>query len=342
MIIGLTGGYAAGKDTVADILIKKGFSHVSLSDILREELKIRKKKPIRDNLIVIGNELRTNYGPSILAERALLKTKDDKNYVFTSIRNPSEVKLLMKKENFVMVNITSPDEVRFARIVKRRREGDPASIIELRDKERLENTSNPNSQQLDKVAKMAKVILDNNGTMEQLNSKVNKLILDLRKKFQKPRPSWDDYFISITDEVAKRATCLRGKIGVVIVKNKRIICTGYNGSPKGLPHCTEVGCKVWTTIDDSGKEKENCLRTVHGELNAIAQAALHGVSTEGATLYGTYKPCSVCMKLIVNAGIVRVVCKKNYNDLLTDEIAKRAKVELIVHQPDKSSFEEFK
>ncbi len=153
------------------------------------------------------------------------------------------------------------------------------------------------------------------------------------------RPSWDEYFLNIAREVSKRATCLRGKIGVVLVKDKRIISTGYNGSPRGLPHCTEVGCRVWKTIDENGKEEERCLRTVHGELNAIAQAAMFGVSTEGATLYGTYKPCSVCMKLVINAGIKKVICEKNYHDNLTDEIAKQAGVEIIILEPNKSSLD---
>ena len=149
------------------------------------------------------------------------------------------------------------------------------------------------------------------------------------------RPSWDEYFLNIAREISKRATCLRGKIGVVLVKNKRIIATGYNGSPKGLPHCDEVGCKVWKTIDENGKEEERCLRTIHGELNAIAQAALHGVSTEGATLYGSYKPCSVCMKAVINAGIKKVVCEKNYHDNLTDELAMQAGIQIVVLEPEK-------
>ncbi len=156
------------------------------------------------------------------------------------------------------------------------------------------------------------------------------------------RPSWDKYFLNITKEISKRATCLRGKIGVAIVKDKRIISTGYNGSPKGLPHCTEVGCKIRKTIDEEGQEETRCLRTVHGEQNAIAQAALHGVSTEGATLYGTYKPCSICMKLIINAGITKVVCEKNYHDNITEELAKDANVELIILEPEKDSLDTVK
>lgn len=112
------------------------------------------------------------------------------------------------------------------------------------------------------------------------------------------RPSWDEYFLSISREVATRSTCSRRHVGAVIVRDKRILCTGYNGSPPGQPHCSEVGCLM---------EDGRCIRTLHAEQNAIAQAALHGVSTRGATLYSTCRPCHVCARMIVGAGIVRVV-----------------------------------
>lgn len=341
MIIGITGMYASGKDTMAEYLEKKGFQHHSLSDEIRQELKERRLKPIRENMINCGNELREKFGADILAERIKMKLRKNKNYVLTSIRNQEEVKSLAKLSDFILVSVAADVKERFVRISDRKREGDPKTVKELIEKEKGEKSSKKTKQQLHTVAKMAKIIIKNEGTVEELHKKIDRLILDLRKKFQKPRPSWDEYFIGITREVAKRATCLRGKIGVVIVKNKMILSTGYNGSPRNLPHCTEVGCKIWRTIDENGNEKENCLRTVHGELNAIVQAAILGISTEGATLYGTYKPCSVCMKLIINAGIVRVVCEKNYNDDFTDKLAKEAGMNLIIHQPDKDSFEEF-
>lgn len=112
------------------------------------------------------------------------------------------------------------------------------------------------------------------------------------------RPSWDEYFLSIAREVATRSTCLRRHVGAVIVRDRRILCSGYNGSPPGQSHCTDVGCLL---------EDGRCIRTLHAEQNAIAQAALHGVSTRDATLYGTCRPCHVCARMIVGAGIVRVV-----------------------------------
>ena len=147
MIIGVTGNYASGKDEVAKTLQKMGFFHVSFSDLLREELKKKKEKITRDNLIKIGNDLRTQFGSRILARLALEKVEYGENFVFTSIRNPGEVELLQARPDFVMVNVTAPDKVRLQRIIKRNRESDPKTIQELRKKEAQENGHDSNSQQ---------------------------------------------------------------------------------------------------------------------------------------------------------------------------------------------------
>ena len=149
------------------------------------------------------------------------------------------------------------------------------------------------------------------------------------------RPTWDEYFINIANEVAKRSTCNNGQTGVVIVKDKQILTTGYNGSPRGLPHCADEGCLIRKTTYGDGVEKERCLRTIHAELNAIIQAALHGISTKGATMYGVYKPCSQCMKAIINAGIKRLVVQNNYHDEYTDKLAAQAGLEMVILNEDK-------
>ena len=343
MIIGITGMFCSGKDTVAEMLQKQGFVHYSLSNEIRGEAKLRGIKLTRDNLISLGNELRESEGAEVLARRVLKKIeerkKEGKKYIVTSIRNPSELDLFKQQKEFSFMNVVAADEIRLQRIISRDREEDPKTLEELKEKENIESSNDPNKQQLHNVTKKADIILNNDGELKDLKNKVNDILHDLRKKFTKPRPSWDKYFINITREIAKRATCLRGKIGVVIVKDKRIISTGYNGSPKGLPHCNEIGCLRRKTIDQNGMEEERCLRTVHGEANAIAQAALHGVSTEGATVYGTYKPCSVCMKLIINAGIKEVICEKNYHDEMSDVFAKEAGIKLTIYEPDKEAIE---
>lgn len=145
------------------------------------------------------------------------------------------------------------------------------------------------------------------------------------------RPSWDEYFISIAKLVGTRGSCDRGRNGSVIVKDKRIVSTGYVGSPKGLPHCDEVGHLMDKVIDENGNVSKHCIRTAHAEQNAIIQAALHGVSTEGATIYIKFEPCFNCTKMIINAGIKRVVCENKYHKAeLSRKFLKEAGIELVV------------
>jgi dCMP deaminase len=127
------------------------------------------------------------------------------------------------------------------------------------------------------------------------------------------RPSWDEYFMEIANTVSKRATCDRGRSGCVIVKDRQILVTGYVGSPKGLPHCDEVGHQMKKMLHEDGTISEHCVRTVHAEQNAICQAAKRGIALEGSTLYCRMTPCRVCAMLIINCGIIRVVCEQKYH-----------------------------
>jgi dCMP deaminase len=127
------------------------------------------------------------------------------------------------------------------------------------------------------------------------------------------RPSWDEYFMSLVDQVASRATCDRGKSGCVVVRDKRIICTGYVGSPSGMSHCDDAGHELRRMIDEDGTVRQHCVRTVHAEQNAICQAARYGLSLGGTTLYCTMEPCRVCAMLIASSGITRVVAGRRYH-----------------------------
>ena len=127
------------------------------------------------------------------------------------------------------------------------------------------------------------------------------------------RPSWDEYFMEIVKIVGSRGTCDRGKIGCAIIKDKRIVCTGYAGAPAGLKHCDEVGHEMNTIIHEDSHESRHCIRTTHAEQNAIVQAARFGSSIDGATLYCKSTPCYACAKMIINAGIKRVVCEEDYH-----------------------------
>jgi dCMP deaminase len=133
--------------------------------------------------------------------------------------------------------------------------------------------------------------------------------------------------MAITDLVAERSTCMRRKVGAVIVKEKYILATGYNGAPRGLPHCSEVGCLREKLKVPSGEKHELC-RGLHAEQNAIIQAAYHGVSIKGATLYTTNLPCSICTKMIINAGIVKVIYREGYADQLSSSLIKEAGIEI--------------
>jgi dCMP deaminase len=126
------------------------------------------------------------------------------------------------------------------------------------------------------------------------------------------RPSWDQYFLTITRQVAERSTCTRAKVGAVIVRDKNILATGYNGAPAGLPHCLDVGCLVYTSRTPSGEVEENCFRTIHAEINAIAQAAKNGANIRDADIYITHTPCIHCLKVLINTGIRRICYEHEY------------------------------
>ena len=143
------------------------------------------------------------------------------------------------------------------------------------------------------------------------------------------RPSWDQYFMLITRQVADRSTCNRAKVGAVIVRDKNILATGYNGAPAGLPHCTDVGCLVYESRTPSGEIEENCFRTIHAEINAIAQAAKNGSSIRDADIYITHTPCIHCFKVLINTGIKRVLFEKPYKVATIDELRRFCPVTLI-------------
>lgn len=139
------------------------------------------------------------------------------------------------------------------------------------------------------------------------------------------RPGWDEYFMSIARLVSKRSTCLRRAVGAVLVKDARLLTTGYNGAPSELPHCSETGCIRQEKKVPSGQRVEIC-RGLHAEQNTIIQAAFHGIIISGSTLYCTNQPCSICVKMLINAGIVQIVYKDGYPDPLAEELLTQAQI----------------
>lgn len=136
---------------------------------------------------------------------------------------------------------------------------------------------------------------------------------DSQEKKKHVKPSWDEYFLKLAEMVGTRATCDRGRVGCVIVRDKRILATGYAGAPVGLPHCDDIGHELHTVEHADGTKSEHCIRTAHAEQNAIVHAARVGVSLLGGTLYCQMIPCYACAKMIINSGIERVVCMKDYH-----------------------------
>ena len=150
------------------------------------------------------------------------------------------------------------------------------------------------------------------------------------------RPSWDEYFMQMAELTAKRSTCLRRNVGAIIVKDKHIIATGYNGAPKGLPHCEELGGCLRQKLGVPSGERHELCRALHAEQNAIIQAATLGQSIEGATIYVTHQPCIICAKRIINAGISRIVVRSGYPDKMAEDMAREAnlRIEMLAREED--------
>ena len=309
MLIGLTGRNAAGKGEVARYLQTRSFYYYSLSDVIRDEIRSRRLQPTRDLLIALGNELRQKYGANILAERILAKIEEDKHYVIDSIRNPAEVEAFRAAKHFKLIKIEAAQEVRFRRILLRQRESDPRTWEEFIELEKREAEGDETSQNLVKVELMADHTLMNDGPLENLYPQIDKLLLRLLKEVQ--RPSWDQYFMNIAKVVASRSNCIKRKVAAIIVKDKRVISTGYNGTPRGTRNCNEGGCPRCNSLATSGTNLEECLCS-HGEENAIVQASYHGVSVKDAIIYTTFAPCLQCAKMIINSGIREVIYNMDY------------------------------
>jgi len=310
MLIGLTGKNAAGKGEVAKLLRESGYEYHSLSDILREELTKRKQQVTRENLIQIGNQLRTEYGAGVLAEKTLQKLTPGNSAAVDSIRNPFEVEVLRRRDDFFLIAVDADPKIRFERLKNRAREGDPTTydlFLELEAREA--QSSDATTQQLNRTIDMADAGILNDGTLEMLGDKVREVIQGLAAS--RARPDWDHYFMNIARVVALRSNCIKRKVAAVVVKDHRLVSTGYNGTPRGIRNCNEGGCPRCNQLGKSGANLDECVCS-HAEENAIVQAAYHGTTLKGATLYCLISPCLTCTKMIINSGIREVVYTSEY------------------------------
>jgi dCMP deaminase len=309
MLIGLTGRNAAGKGEVAKRLQSKGFYYYSLSDAIRDEIRSRGQEPSRELLIQVGNELRRRFGPAVLAERILERIEDDRNYVIDSIRNPAEVMAFKRSKNFRLIRVDSPLDLRFQRSIARARESDPLTLEEFVKIENREVAGDEASQNLIQVEQLAEESLCNDGPLEALYPRIDELAGRLLSGAA--RPDWDHYFMNIARVVASRSNCMKRKVAAIIVRDKRVISTGYNGTPRGTRNCNEGGCPRCNGMAAPGTSLDECLCS-HGEENAIVQASYHGVSLKDAVIYTTFAPCLMCAKMIINSGIREVVYNMDY------------------------------
>ncbi len=310
MIFGVAGPNGAGKGEIVTYLEARSFESFSLSDVIRRELARRGIEESRERLIEVGTELRAQGGSGVLAERAVEALESDRNYAIDSIRHPAEVEALRACGHpFKLIWVDADIETRFERLHERGRVGDPQTLEHLRTLEDREmGSDDPAAQQLLAVKELADFELRNDGELGSLHQAVRQVF---ERSLFFERPSWDEYFMAIAGTVASRSNCVKRKVAAVVVKDRRIISTGYNGTPRGTRNCNEGGCPRCNELVEGGTRLDECLCS-HGEENAISQAAYHGVSLRGATIYTTLSPCLQCTKLVINAGLIEVVYNADY------------------------------
>ncbi len=311
MIIGISGLYGAGKGEAVAFLEARSFYALSLSDVIRAELATRGLEETRERMIEVGNEIRASEGLGGLAERLAGTLVADRNYVIDSVRHPAEVEALRAHTpEFRLVWIEADEAIRLERIIERKRNGDPRDLAELRRLEGRElGGADPAGQQLLAVQDQADDSIRNDAGLEELHRGLQAV---LERSFFFERPTWDEYFMSIARVVASRSNCVKRKVASVITLDRRIISTGYNGTPRGIRNCNEGGCPRCNSFAEGGTKLDECLCS-HGEENAIVQVAFHGSSIRGATLYTTFSPCLMCTKMIINSGIIEVVYNADYS-----------------------------
>lgn len=319
--IGLTGYMGSGKGEVAKLLQDRGYKYISLSDIVRLEATNRGLEHTRENLQNVGNELREKEGAGVLGKkvRQAVEQESDANWIIDGIRNPGEAEELRKLPDIHIVGVSANPELLIQRVMERNRGGNVLkreAIMERLEREKGVGEP-PEGQQVKKCLEDVDHFILNEGTLEELEKKFEHF---LRLQTGEDRPTFDEVFMEIAYTWGKRATCLRRRVGAVIAKDKQQLTAGYNGAPRGVPHCAELGgCLREKLGIPSGQRHEIC-RGTHAEQNAITQAAKFGINIEGGTLYCNCFPCVICTKMILNAGIKTVVYDSDYDDPLSKEI----------------------
>lgn len=309
MIVGVSGFYASGKGEIVEYLRERSFEVLSLSDVIRDELRKLGEEETRERMIDCGNSIREREGNAALADRLARDIKLDRNYVIDSIRHPEEVERLRTLgHRFVLIWVDASPDTRLQRIRERARVGDPSDLGQLEAFELREREGSVYSQKLDDVRELADYSICNEGSRKELYEQLQQI---LQTSLYFDRPSWDEYFMSIARVVATRSNCVKRNVAAVITMDRRLISTGYNGTPRGVTNCNEGGCSRCGSFGPSGAQLGDCVCS-HAEENAIVQAAYHGVRVAGSTVYTTFCPCLMCTKMIINSGIREVVYAAQY------------------------------
>lgn len=305
MIIGITGTFAAGKGTVSEFLIQKGFQHYSVSHFLTQEIEKRGLAVNRDNMVLVANELREKNSPSYIVEKIYeMALKSGGDCVIESLRTPGEVNALKQKQTFYLIAIDADSKRRYDRAIKRGSVKDNVSYEDFLINEKNEMTSSdPNKQNLKKCMEMADYVIVNNGGIEELREKVEEI---MKKVFipktgkRKDYISWDEYFMGIALLSAKRSKDPNTQTGACIIdEDKKIVGLGYNGFP--------IGCNddnfPWSR---QGSYLETKYPYVcHAELNAIINSPSNNL--KDCTMYASLFPCNECAKVIIQSGIKKII-----------------------------------
>ena len=328
MIIGLTGLNGAGKTTVVEHLRKKNFIAISLSEVPHEMLRQEGKETTQENILAKENALQEEQGKGILVEMILNQMQDDLHYVIDNLRSSGDVEALKTRKDFVLISVEAPLEIRFERLLERKRKKEVSyEEILAFEREELENEEE-DKEKLVAVARMAHIVLRNDQDLDVLYKKIDRMLADMSKKYILNSSSDDHFFIEIAQVTAKQSHCLKRRVGAVLVKDKRILAIGFDGTPIHINHCNEDGCSACK----SETEKDSCLCN-HAEENLIFQAAAYGLSVQDAKVYTTDSPCLRCTKAFLNAGVKEIVFnEKSPLDEMSYALLLQAKIRL---QPKK-------
>jgi len=308
MIIGVTGTLGAGKGTIAEVLVKKGFKHYSMSDFINEEIKKRGMEIDRSNQVLVANDLRTTFGPSYIAERVYDMAKTQwGNCIIESLRAVGEVEALRKKGEFILIAVDADPKIRYERISKRQSEKDNVTFSEFISHEQREmQLIDSTKGNIKTCMSMADFKIINNGSMKEIEEDVENILrrLGFRESAKVEKRSdaisWDDYFMGIALLSAKRSKDPSTQVGACIVnEDKRIVGIGYNGFPQGCSDEDFPWAREGTFLETK------YAYVVHAEMNSILNSM--GKDLRNSTLYVAMFPCNECAKSIIQTGIKRIV-----------------------------------